>query len=382
VETWSPLDLLLMALRTNDALSAKRAAQEFARLVAELPHLALQERQARGAYLVLRGKFEEALPLLDLSGGPSSMGLWSTARGTLARAYNGLGRHAEAKEVCIDALDQLEPADLQFTIINLSVQIELALAEAGLGELASATQRLGRLIAEHAGEASPLTLGALHHAEARVALLAGDLTRCGEQLAEMARWYVPTGIADLIELVEGLRRQLAQAQNPNPSLGTELHLLANQEHLLEHVGLLMVHSGPLAQDRANKGLQIAMELSGADGGFVLLPNRGGVLAYAGDKEPDGDLVDWAEERMLSACAKDETEVLSFVTDDTMRVVGRTTYCAAPLVARRGLEEVVVGLLALRFDSKAPSLPSAQVLYALAAHLLAAETDRFATDRSA
>jgi hypothetical protein len=380
VETWSPLDLLLLALRTNDALSAKRAAQEFARLVAEIPHLATQERQARGAYLVLRGKFEEALPLLDLPGGPGSMSLWSTARGTRARAYNGLGRHVEARQLCEDTLSQLQPADLQFTIINLSVQIELSLAEAGLGQFESAHERLTQLIAEHADEASPLTLGALHHAQARVALLAGDLARCGEQIAEMARWYVPTGIPDLLELVEGLRRQLAHAQSPVPTVGGDMLSLANQQHLLDHVTLLLVHSGPLAQDRANKGLQIAMELSGADGGFVLLPNRGGVLAHAGDKEPDGELVSWAEERMLSACAKDETEVLSFVTDDTMRVVGRTTYCAAPLVARRDLEEVVVGLLALRFDSKAPSLPSAQVLYAMAAHLLAAENDRLAKAR--
>jgi hypothetical protein len=105
------------------------------------------------------------------------------------------------------------------------------------------------------------------------------------------------------------------------------------------------------------------------------PARGGVLAHAGDGSPDADIIDWAEQRMLSACAKDETEVLGFVTDDSIRVVGRASYCAAPMIARRGMEELVVGLLVLRFDNNAPSMPGSQVLYALAAHLLEASQDR-------
>jgi tRNA A-37 threonylcarbamoyl transferase component Bud32 len=375
VETWSPLDLLLLALRTNDALSAKRAAQEFARLVAELPHLALQERQARAAYLVIRGKFREALPLLDFARGPRSMPLWSTSQGTRARAHNGLGEHERAREVCLATLARLEPGDLAFTIVNLSLQIELALAEAGLGNFERAEQALDRLLQEHEVAESPLTLGALHHARARVALLQRDLPSCRAQLSAMSHQYVPTGIPDLLELVESMRRQLTRAESPQQDDAREIMLISDQDHLLERVRLLMVHSGPLAHDRAQKGLQISMELSGADGGFVLLPARGGVLAHAGGGSPDFDILDWAEQRMLSACAKDETEVLGFVTDDSIRVVGRASYCAAPMIARRGMEELVVGLLVLRFDNDAPSMVGSQVLYALAAHLLEASQDK-------
>lgn len=114
---------------------------------------------------------------------------------------------------------------------------------------------------------------------------------------------------------------------------------------------------------------------------VLLPGGRGVLAHSGESEPTGELVAWAERRLVADCLEDETALLTSVADDNFMSHERMNYCASALVARRDLGELVVGLLVLGFGKSAPNLVSGAVLYAIATQLLDTDASDWASLRS-
>ena len=91
---------------------------------------------------MLRGKYDEAVALLEADAQCVMEPGWIAARGHLAAAYNALGEHARAKRVCDDALSRLGVADLEYVILNLPVQVEDVLADVELGAASDADARL------------------------------------------------------------------------------------------------------------------------------------------------------------------------------------------------------------------------------------------------
>jgi hypothetical protein len=243
----------------------------------------------------------------------------------------------------------------------------LALADAGLGAHAEAAARLEKLIARHERQDNPLTIGALHLASAKVALLAGQPDSCRQQLDLAERCYASTGIGDLLGAVEAVRLELAKAQHAADPGGERPR--TTRELLLERVSTLLAQSGSPAKERGHRSLQVALELTGADSGFILLKGVEGVLAQLGGNVPDGELVRWAEGRLEAESIGDDTALLTSFSDHSIRAEGRMRYCAAPLIGRCDQEELAVGMLVLGFDNCTPNVPALEVLYALAAHLL-------------
>lgn len=369
IDTWAPLDAVKTALRTNDALMMKRAARELAQLVDEVPSLEAQARRVEGSYLMLRGKYAEALPLLVRHDEePCSYIGWARSRGIIARCYNGLGEHDKARTVCLEALSHLHPDDLMYVDVNLNVQIELALAESGLGDVASAGARLDALLARHAPLRGPLTLGALHEARARVALRARDLVRAREHLQEMKHWFEPTQIPTLIELCNSLARQLASAehQQTHPS---HRSLDSDELERLQSVRLQRM----LAQDesasrleRAARVLDVALTVAVADEGFVLLAESGTLPAAQQGGLAQDEIIAWARERMHASDDEANTmqsEEPAAMDDDTQRVLGRTHYYAVSLSSAHGLAVLVLG----SHDRPAQTL-APEIVRMLSAHL--------------
>jgi len=212
VVAWAPAVLINVSIRTRDALASKHAAEQLQRSSASMPALQHYASVARGAYLALRGRYAEAVRELEacLSGAPLSFSGWTSATAMLASAYRGLGDPARARALCERALSVQSPADLSFPAQVSSVQVELARAQAALGEHARAGDELDALIESHTHERGPLTLGMLHQARAEVALAAGDLALYQFHFARMKLWYLPSGIPSLIQQCE----QLAQAGAP------------------------------------------------------------------------------------------------------------------------------------------------------------------------
>ncbi|HEY6881489.1 MAG TPA: AAA family ATPase, partial [Polyangiales bacterium] len=135
VDTWAPADATKVGLRAFDVLTMKQSTHELARFAREIPALAREERRARGVYLALRGRNREALALLDVDEVPLAHFGWGRTRGVLAMVCNALGDHQRALAVCEDALSRMGPEDLEFTVLNLGLQIELSMSKLGLGRI-------------------------------------------------------------------------------------------------------------------------------------------------------------------------------------------------------------------------------------------------------
>jgi tetratricopeptide (TPR) repeat protein len=172
--------------------------------------LSLYAVRGRGSYALLRGNVREALPLLEkvLEEPERAVVGWGRQHGALAQAYNLLGEHQRAKEICERALSAMDPKDLEFTAMNLGVEIQLALALANLGQHEEGARRLDLLLQRHADK-SAVTLGSLHDARLRVAQLAEDHDGVALHTAEMKRLYGSTRLAPLLERSEQLSKSAA-----------------------------------------------------------------------------------------------------------------------------------------------------------------------------
>jgi hypothetical protein len=373
VDIWASAEGIKIGLRTRDAAVLKRTVQELNRLSRELPPLADVERTAHAAYLVMRGKHADAAALLE--GMPSKPRLGRVrSRGVLASAYNGLGEHEKARQVCLEALATLEPEEAKYVVMNLNVHIELAMAEAGLRDYEAAKRRLDALLTQHAPGEGAITLGSLHEARAEVALRARDFGEAREHLTKMEGYYRTTRAPTLIELVPPLRRAIARAENPRLAEqdgGEQPH---RGQHTMMRVRWLLSQSDDSRLvERARRGLQLALELTHADEGFLVLAGQQDEVAHLGNEAPSAELVAWAEQNMSEADADEQTlmteEVHSSV-ESNYKVVGNRRFCVVPLLGANPRQQTVVAALVLGFEGRVPRMPEPAVMRAIAVHLAA------------
>lgn len=123
---------------------------------------------------------------------------WGAVRGLLARGYNQLGQHEKAKQTCEQALASLNDADVEYVSHFLELELQCALADAGLGNTETALARLDRLIARFKDSNHTLLQGNLHETRARVCFGAGRMAEYRRDLAEVRRWFSPTAAPILV----------------------------------------------------------------------------------------------------------------------------------------------------------------------------------------
>lgn len=216
-ETWAFAALVGVYVRSNDAIGVKHCVQQLQHLSQQVPTLQRVARLGQAAYLMLRGSYEEALPLLTIDEEPFQHAGWVRSRGALASVYNALGEHARAKEVC-DHVERLQsPVDLEFPAMTLSVQLEHALADAGLGNFAAAVARLDALLERHSPHQGPLTLSSIHETRMRVAGAMSDRTALEHHRACMERVQHTTRIRSLIAHGERMAKQALAAAGCAPA---------------------------------------------------------------------------------------------------------------------------------------------------------------------
>jgi hypothetical protein len=243
VETWTFVAMTSVYARSHNAIGLKHCAQQTERLSAEVPSLRGAARSTHGTYLLLRGSPQAALPWLASDDEPLAVAGWARGRGIHAAALNQLGRHAEARELCTYALSFLKPQDLEFPGMNLDVQLQLALAETGLGHAALAAEQLDALIAQHQRAEGPLTLGALHEARAEVAAAVHDMNALGVHLAHMQHWRAVTGDRSLIVRAERFTASARMRAIGTPAMAaTRAPELRGEEHAVTVVHRLR-HGG-------------------------------------------------------------------------------------------------------------------------------------------
>jgi tetratricopeptide (TPR) repeat protein len=210
VEAWKYSGMMGVHLRTGDVGGMKDCVEQLKRFSADMPSLQQEYKRALAAYLVLRGTPQEGLDVMEANPErPGEIICWGRCEGVRARAYNDLGRHAEARAVCLFALEYLTDEDLAFSGHYQNIAIELARAEAALGDYQSAETRLRELIDEYTPWENPLSLGSFHEVLAEIARTRGNHDGFLAALREMERWFRATRHPALVARCERLVKLVA-----------------------------------------------------------------------------------------------------------------------------------------------------------------------------
>jgi serine/threonine-protein kinase len=377
VETWAPVDVINIATRMHDAAEMKRAVEELGRLRVEVPSLALQEQYARLSYLVLRGQYDQAIVLFEeLDDPPFQMNGWARTRGTIARAFNALGKHERARALCLEALAGSDPEDRSYVVMNLNVEIELALAEAGLGHFVLAHAQLEKLLAEHAPNGSAVTLGSLHEAQAAVSLLEREFDAARAEVQRALRLYQSIHAASLIERARALSRRIARAALVPAGTGESAAPAHETSDRVTRAQVLLgqIASGP---DTALGCLQVALELCTADEGFLVLAGSNAPAAYVGAAPPDGAVVTMICRTVFAPQTEDEATVVAGDVAERLELdpgsMGGKRYQIARLWGR-GATEAIAALVLVGRD-RPPTVPDAEVLHLIGTRLAALLVNR-------
>ncbi len=304
-EAWAPISRILAFTLTGDIIGLKHAAEELQRLAGDIPSLSRYARIAAAGLKVLRGEHESAIPLLEAlvkGSEPRSHIGWCTMVSLLATAYNATGRHDRAEAACSDVLRQLSEADRWVVAMYLRVEIQLAMAEAGLGRTAEAARRLDELVAKHEPNKGPVTMGSLHRARAEVALLASDRLALEHHHAKMQSWFRPTGNPALIAQCERLARLIRPSLQPGAPDHDAKTVLSNVRS--DPWLSLAACAGP--EERARCALALALERYCASSGFLLGLREGEltVLAESSDSRLSDGAVESVGQRIALALDTD------------------------------------------------------------------------------
>jgi hypothetical protein len=214
VELWEPAALLPLYLSMHDIVALARIVRRFDELVRFAPSLLFYRRLAEFALQARREGAIGASLTLALSElekrEPRSFIGWATTLAGTASVYNGLGRHREARALCERALGTLTEEDRQYVNLFLEVDVQAALADAGMERFDEALGRLDGAIVRFQGSGHPLALGLLHEARARVSYQAGKKRDYHHHLQQMELYFRPTGTPALIAKCE----RVAELQHP------------------------------------------------------------------------------------------------------------------------------------------------------------------------
>lgn len=300
VDTWrAPVQILSFM---EDASAFKRMAEEMERLGSASSSFEAFGRWNRAAYLVLRGRHEDALSLYQGEAEPSNLVGAIQARGWFAAAMNGIGAHERARACCLAALERIEPEDRDRASHSLRLEVELALAEAGLGQHEQAHSRVTALFALHTPHTGPVVLGYLHSARARLFLTASDFAGYERAVAAAAQAYAPLNLPFLHERIAAMRRIVSErtegAVTPEGPL-LDSHLLTRVQLRLASVSTSNDHA------RHDAALQALLEIARTETGFIVRASGECVAARGVELIPE--VVHWAEAQLVELRRNEATE---------------------------------------------------------------------------
>ena len=216
----------------------------------------------------------------------------------------------------------------------------------------------------------------MHEARVRVALKQGALDVGHAALSLMKVHCQTLGIATLDRLVASLACALYCAEHPEDAVldAAASPRLLEAPHLFTQarVALSSTPADTQLDVRARRGLQVVMELTSSDAGFIVLPHEaGGGEIDAGRAAPSDALVSWARQQLERAHEEADTELLDAEQpplDTSLQTAGAFLHRVPILRSRRGTEEVLVGALVLGCGSREPQVPKPEFLMLLADRL--------------
>jgi tRNA A-37 threonylcarbamoyl transferase component Bud32/tetratricopeptide (TPR) repeat protein len=200
-----------IAMLSQDTLGVLQASADLERLAGLAPNALLYRDLCQAYVMMARGKLKDAVEIYEaIAASPhaSLMRAWEVDRSFYAEALLRLGRVQEAKAVCEEAIKVRSEQGALAYALRVPTQ-QLALAEARLGDFATAKQRLEDLSPAVALSESPLSIGSLRRDQARIALLERDAAAFEHHFAAMLEAFRKTRNNLLIQQC---RRLLAEAE--------------------------------------------------------------------------------------------------------------------------------------------------------------------------
>lgn len=205
VELWEPASLLPYYVATHDVVELSRIAHRLGELGESVGSMwRYRELADLASCLHIRRSDLYERAAAQINAEPRSFIGWSTTLAAVALHRNQAGEYAEARELCQRVLETMNDEDRACVMIFLQVDLQAAIADAGLGRTNEAVARLDRLAALHAGSDHPLALGLIHESRARIAFAAGRKDLYRESLREATRWLQPTGTPALVAMCDRL----------------------------------------------------------------------------------------------------------------------------------------------------------------------------------
>jgi hypothetical protein len=221
VETWQGASLQVVYPQVGDIIGCQRVADQLEIASRTSASLKPYARVARASLLLVRGELvspalvERAFVDHNLHA-PREQAGWARLKASLAKGHNLLGDHEQAKRICEEALEHVSDPDRDYAAHFMPLEIELALADAALGQSDAALARIDGLLARFQRCDHPLVLGALNEARARIAHLAGNQEAFERSLAETERWFVATEAPFLVSQCKRLRELRDGRQSTPP----------------------------------------------------------------------------------------------------------------------------------------------------------------------
>jgi tRNA A-37 threonylcarbamoyl transferase component Bud32 len=226
VETWQGVSLLTVYPLLDDIVNCTRIAHQIELLSRTVPSLKDHARVAHSVLLLIRGELSDCSKLLrafpheEVEKRRGQVG-WTLVQGHVARGFNMLGEHALVKEMCEAILADATKEDLEFAPLFLSLEQELAVADAALGSVDAALDRIDRAVARLESCDYPLALGLFEETRARIGWRAGKMDVYARGLAQVERWFLTTEEPLLVARCKRLRELSIRMDVSPPALDAE-----------------------------------------------------------------------------------------------------------------------------------------------------------------
>jgi len=342
---------------------------------------------ARATHARLCGNYDEALEWLAQAQAmckPGEHPLWPWVRSGWLLSLCGLGRYAEARETGL--VDHAIANRIGLLIMRDHIDVPLALAEAKLGDFASACARLDAALPRRANERiGGLALGWLNEARARIALWMDDMESFERHAELCAQQYKKSGrepalAAKYERLMQearhrGLtpRSELADAMAMHTTASRSVHTAAIDAERMIAPALRACDS---REQRVQRALELLARAAGALAGELFLVGPGGLeLAASTCEGLSGAALVPALARLLDVSSANESDDQTVVTA-ALAVPGPVQSDSSPtnvwpllLACARGGQTLVAGVAALHFSASAAVQLPLEVAAAAAAALI-------------
>jgi hypothetical protein len=283
---------------------------------------------------------------------------WCSFHTDYVMALNDAQQFEKAKAMLGPLRARVRPEDKVYSIYYARPDLELAIAEAGLGNFPRAVALVEAVLEAEASGTNPRFMGTAHAYRARVALMMEDAESFRHHHERMAHWFAMTDNPSLLRKVELLAQQ-AIRQKLVASLSADM----DRTWEIDAVTAVQTELGQCADAGARHvaALRLLQKSCGGDTGWLYLARQQELSHAAGDGQAPESLR--AELRRLlqeAAEAEDESEITqtSVATPDMQVPAGvistiaegetaPSAYVMGLLRSRRTADGAIVGGVIMR-----------------------------------